>query len=367
LESFAAFVGIPQAKCASLPSACVLFPRSNSPRVLDQIQQEFVSNQWRNLNLLKELHNLLHRFSERGIACVPFKGPLWAQSLYENLALRWIADLDLMIHPEDIQSAKILLQELGYQPDPVMDAETEKAHIATHWEYGFRHTTQPVRVELHWRFMPTHSALYDTWSNDLWNQTVPVSLGQSQFQTLSPEDSFLYLVLHGGEKHQWAYMRFLIDFVRVVAGAWSPDWTKVTMQARKIHAVPSLAVAFHLSETLFGIKMPSEVETVFAAQPEIQARTALIRGRLFRDNFSLPGYHEWLEYVRYHETLMPTSPQRIAKGLARWHYLKAVTQPEFGDRALLTDSLNRIPFFPSLARVFRLFSRHHTRLIERLR
>ncbi len=115
------------------------------PQVLDQIQQEFVSNQWRNLNLLKELHNLLHRFSERGIACVPFKGPLWAQSLYENLALRWIADLDLMIHPEDIQSAKILLQELGYQPDPVMDAETEKAHIATHWEYGFRHTAQSVR------------------------------------------------------------------------------------------------------------------------------------------------------------------------------------------------------------------------------
>ncbi len=331
------------------------------------LRQEFVSNQWRNLNLIKELHHLLLRFSEQGIPCIPFKGPLWAKSLYENIALRWIADLDLMIRPEDIHKTKEMLLKLGYNPDPVMDVETEKMHLEAHWEYGFRHSSLQIRVELHWRFMPTHSAIYDSWSNDLWNRTVAVSLGQNLFQTLSPEDSFLYMVLHGGEKHQWAYMRFLIDFVRVVEGSWSLDWNLIATRAREIQTIPALAVAFYLCETLFDIKTPPSIKEFFPAEPEIQARTALIRGRLFRDNFSLPGYREWLQYVRYHDALATSQAKRISTGSAPWHYLKAITQPEFGDRACLTDSLNRISFFPYFARIFRLFARHHTRLIKRLR
>jgi hypothetical protein len=337
------------------------------PDTLPILRQEFVSNQWHNLNLIKALHQILCRFSEQSIPCISFKGPLWAQSLYENIALRWIADLDLMIRQEDIPKAKELLLKLGYNPDPVMDPETEKAHIETHWEYGFRHSSQPVRVELHWRFMPTHSAIYDSWSNDLWNRTVAVSLGQNQFQTLSPEDSFLYMVLHGGEKHQWAYMRFLTDFVRVAGGAWSLDWDLLTTRVREIHAIPALSVAFHLCETLFGIETPSEIKQIFPAKPEIQARTALIRGRLFRDSFSLPGYREWLQYIRYHDTLVLSKTERISNWSAPWHYLKAITQPEFEDRACLNDSLSQISVFPYLARVFRLYNRHHTRLLERLR
>lgn len=335
--------------------------------VLECLRQEFTSNQWRNLNLIKELNRVLLLFSEHNIACIPFKGPLWAQSLYENLALRWIADLDLMIHPEDIQKAKELLLSFGYVPIEALNEKEEQLHLETDCEYEFTHPQLGVRVEIHWRFMPSHSTIYDTWSDNLWNRTSEVSLGRNRFRTLSPDDSFLYMVLHGGEKHQWASMRFLLDFVRVVNGAWPVDWSRVLIQAREINAMSSLAVALYLCEMLFDVNVPANVRKACPPEPDVQAKTALIRGRLFRDHFNLPGYREWLQYIRYHDTLNPGETVRISNGSAPWYYLKAISQPEFNDRAHLSDSLSRFPFSPYLARLFRLCGHHQANLLERLR
>ena len=63
--------------------------------VAERLRRAFEDHVRRNLQLAAELVRLVRRLAEHGIEALPFKGPVLAQTLYDNLALRQFSDLDL--------------------------------------------------------------------------------------------------------------------------------------------------------------------------------------------------------------------------------------------------------------------------------
>ena len=69
----------------------------------------------RNMLFVQELLHLVALLREASIPVVPYKGPLLAHALYDDLAQRQMWDLDLLVKEADLARAKRLLLDDGYQ------------------------------------------------------------------------------------------------------------------------------------------------------------------------------------------------------------------------------------------------------------
>ena len=70
--------------------------RSRSPG-LEALRQQDKANAHRALWLTLELLNIHRHLQTRGLEVLPYKGPVLAETLYGNVAMRQFSDLDLLI------------------------------------------------------------------------------------------------------------------------------------------------------------------------------------------------------------------------------------------------------------------------------
>lgn len=91
------------------------YPEAVPQNILRQLQFYFQIKADRNLFLTKELLLILDLFATHNISAIPFKGAVFAASVYGNLALREFCDLDILVYKQDFLKAKELLIRQGYQ------------------------------------------------------------------------------------------------------------------------------------------------------------------------------------------------------------------------------------------------------------
>ena len=70
----------------------------------------------RHLVMTRELTRVLRHWAAEGIDVIPLKGPVLAEAVYPDAALRPFRDLDLLVRPEDRRRADVALRGLGYEP-----------------------------------------------------------------------------------------------------------------------------------------------------------------------------------------------------------------------------------------------------------
>ena len=91
----------------------LISPKEVPPAVMMRLRNEFLLNSSRNLLLTRELLFIIDNFDAKGIPIMPFKGPVLAEQVYGDIALRSFVDLDLLIPEREYTRAEELLQSLG--------------------------------------------------------------------------------------------------------------------------------------------------------------------------------------------------------------------------------------------------------------
>lgn len=136
----------------NLNSIC---PEIVLPTILGQLKNDFQNNAQRNLFLTRELLKLVNLLERHGISPLAFKGPVLAFSVYGNLALRRLTDLDILVRPCDVLAAKELLLSQGYRHVDKPTSDQEMTRFQSHYDYKFvRDQGRPLLVEMHWAFTP---------------------------------------------------------------------------------------------------------------------------------------------------------------------------------------------------------------------
>lgn len=74
----------------------------------------------RNTLLFRKLDRILGILGEAGIKMVVLKNAALANSVYEDIGLRWMTDLDLLLPAERLYGALEIASGIGY-PDPYPD------------------------------------------------------------------------------------------------------------------------------------------------------------------------------------------------------------------------------------------------------
>src|SRR6266542_3108756 len=77
-------------------------------------QRRLYATMVRNAILADDLLRVLAAFRQAGVAAIPVKGIVLAETLYGGLALRSLGDLDVLVRPDDLPAARRSLAALGF-------------------------------------------------------------------------------------------------------------------------------------------------------------------------------------------------------------------------------------------------------------
>ena len=219
------------------------------PLHLQNLRDQYRAGAVRNMALAAELARVLATFEDQHIAAVPFKGPVLASTVYGDLSLRLFADLDILIHAGDIFHATQLLNDMGYQHEYKLTRSQELAYIQHEHAFHFVHGTTGVIIELHWRL--SHRDLsYSIDEAGLWDRTQPAALMGRPIRTLSPEDLFLYLCMHGA-KHAWERLEWICCISEFINRASNLDWDQVAARSKRLGGRRIVAMSLLLAARLF--------------------------------------------------------------------------------------------------------------------
>jgi hypothetical protein len=203
----------------------------------------------KNLRIAAELIHILDCLDAAGVTAVPHKGPVLAETVYGDLALRDFSDLDVLVHAAEISRAKEALSKIGYKPNIELSPIEERAYLASGYEYTFDGPAGKNLLELQWNFVPRFFAVACDMEGVFARASTATVAGRA-VRTLAPDDLFVALCVHAA-KHLWGRLCWLRD-IAVSAKRLPIDWERVRTESRRLGVERIVDVSLGLASTLLG-------------------------------------------------------------------------------------------------------------------
>jgi hypothetical protein len=224
--------------------------------MLEDLRRRYENNARRNLKFTAELFRILDSLDAHGIASIPYKGPLLAESVYGDLGLRSFSDLDILVRRSDVPRAQTVVEELGYASSLSLTSAEERAYLATGYEYTFDGPAGRNMLELQWDIVPRFYAV-DFDCGQFFARAGSASVGGRTVRAFSREDLLLTLCVHAA-KHAWMRLCWLRD---IAGGLQSQalDWSVVEERAARLGIRRMLQVSLLLAHRLLGVTLPDPI------------------------------------------------------------------------------------------------------------
>ncbi len=206
---------------------------------MEALESQYRRNSMKNLLFCCRLADLVARLKAEGIRSVALKGPVLACVIYRNPSYRQFVDLDLLIARTDLEKARRVLADCGYQELPSNDGDDY--HITL---------TRPGEptVELHWA-LSRRRFPFDLEFEQVWERGEDLELAGTTLRTMHRDDRLLYLCVHGA-KHVWSRVGWVCD-VRELVNAWPDErWTAVRARAAALGCRRMFDLGLYLADTL---------------------------------------------------------------------------------------------------------------------
>ena len=229
---------------------------------LSEDVQKVLSHQYltivgNNLRLCQKLTKILALFESRGIPAVPFKGPLLAQTLYEDEAMRCYADLDILVPEKRATQARDALLDAGFSPHVQGLSGKRFGQVLKHGrECHFLHPSGTVAIDLHWQLgVPVRRPFdYDFCSERL--QVIPWQ--DMNISSLSVEDTLLHLCVNGAHD-QWCDLENVLSVAEIIEQYQRIDWCLVQTLAERLHCKRMLFLGLFLARDVFDAALPPDI------------------------------------------------------------------------------------------------------------
>jgi hypothetical protein len=226
---------------------------SPSEPVAERLSRHAQSAARRSLQMTRESLRLQRAFEAQGLPLLVVKGAPLAILAYGELGLKESSDIDLLVSPDAVPTAKRLLGELGYESELDHLAPRQFGEVVRHSkELAFVHRESRILTELHWDLVDNRRLLRGVGVD---GPTQVVGVKGGALRTLAVEELFAYLCVHGGA-HNWARLKWLAD-VGAFVGRRSPaEIEQLFASATHYGAGRPASVALMLCGQLFGLEWP---------------------------------------------------------------------------------------------------------------
>ncbi len=228
---------------------------------IDASINELLQNSYRysvakGLQRKHELLILIENLGQLEIPTILLKGSHLAEEIYCDQATRPMADLDLLVPEEALESASRELRNLGYQPNKEFSTEYE-ASVSHQLPFFFKPDHYPI--EIHWNII-TPKLPFNIDVNGLWERKRAFIIAGKPVFILSREDTILHLAIHAASQHKLTgSLRLIYDFAALIH-TYGDDinWAVLLDRSSAWGASSALYLIHILAQSLFGVDAPSE-------------------------------------------------------------------------------------------------------------
>ena len=173
---------------------------------IEPIRAEYYTALTRHLKYVELLRKLVGVFEREQVQWAVVKGPVLAELAYPSVDLRTYTDLDLLVHPSDLERAV-----------QVLEAEFEGEVFERNWTFMAERQRGELQVNLpgglfadvHWHLLidPRLRRQIRLDTVELLRRARPVSLAGIAVPTLDPADAAIHLIVHavlaGAHRFKW--------------------------------------------------------------------------------------------------------------------------------------------------------------------
>lgn len=165
------------------------------PEILEnQFKKRYFYNAIRNKLLLAELEQVTLLLNDGGVPSIVLKGAALSVLVYKNMALRFMRDMDLLIHKDHRPLAFQILDEAGYEPSDKCFLDRELA-IGKEVQFS-KGGVETVHLDLHWYLLNSNFHKENLPLDWFWQSASLSKSDNLPALVLCPEAQLLYLCGH---------------------------------------------------------------------------------------------------------------------------------------------------------------------------
>jgi hypothetical protein len=222
--------------------------------ILDQLRKVYYLTAASNLAKLNQTSKVLQAFQEATILAIPLKGIALIESLYPNPAIRPMADVDLLIKPEDMDRVKGILEGLGYRWISSYRGSHNFIDEEGRWS---------LSLDLHTKFI-RFDFLFHIDDTEIYDRLIQINFNhQIQVPIFCPEHQLIHLALHlAPGLYSQLNPTNLFDIYYLINGKQSElSWEYLVDFAKRAEVASYIYAPISLCVKIFDIKLPQSVLT----------------------------------------------------------------------------------------------------------
>ncbi|MFH1783723.1 MAG: nucleotidyltransferase family protein [bacterium] len=233
--------------------------------VIEKLSDVYFDVRARNIFLLEELGKVLKKFNEEKISSVVLKGASILENVYQDIGLRTMGDIDILIRKEQFCEIDKSLRESGYFSDynwsDYMNISTSRYLNSLY--YQKRQGEIYVFLHLHWHIINTTVPTY--YYNDIdiqrfWQQARPVTIAGVKSSIMAPH----HLLIHLSEhilKHSCRPFVLFCDIFEVINhySKEGLDWDLLIKDTVEFNLNKAVYFGLYFSSELSGAEVPANV------------------------------------------------------------------------------------------------------------
>jgi len=238
------------------------FKKNDDEELFLYLSEIFRLNTVRNTQILEQLKEIVALFNSANIECLLLKGcASLVENDYEHIGIRFLSDIDIMVHPEQIEEAYELLINAGYRKTDA-DIFLPDSH---HHLWPIAKDNMPVVVELHHRVMGGNSRM----------EHIPFSK-ETSYKSNNPEflntwilnptyklyHTFLHTEFNDNNYNlKRLDLRHVYDFTVLTKKYYDQvHWKQLNQLVKSLRLVNNFTAYLYICKKLFCLKTPLTVE-----------------------------------------------------------------------------------------------------------
>jgi len=202
-----------------------------------------------NRHMAAVLYELEKALEGSEIQVIVFKGAALLSTVYREIALRPMEDIDLIVRPTQNDTVQAILSKQGFVPDPLYPMTFRRGIITVDVHNDFL-STQRIR---------SRRNIINVHMDDVWARSIPLNENLHHIFRLSPYDNLLALSFHI-LKHQFSRLIWFAD-IRESVNADNEifDWIEFSEYITDARANKMVLYTLLLAQHLVGMDVPDFV------------------------------------------------------------------------------------------------------------
>lgn len=252
-------------------------------QIYEKLRNSYFHTFSKNTRLFDDFSAILRSFEIEGIQCVLLKGIVLAEFVYQDIGLRPMDDIDILVREEDLDTAHQILLDNGFVSSLIVKSKFIGQYVKSHHLPPYRKGSSTIEVHRH---IQTERSSHQININEIWSRAVPLQMGINRVLVPDDSDMLIHLITHLDTHFSYSGFRFggfcdIAEFIKFR----NINWDSVLLFAERYNVSSLLLNYVSLVSTGFEIKLPSGISSKLQNNRDLESRfLALIQNKDFHTN-----------------------------------------------------------------------------------